>query len=105
MPKKKYPSKNFVTVHIASLLIRIDDTKTMCTHMKSASKSPEALCARSSLAGQRLLRGRSVRPTSAMSGTPCSIVCFLSVGFGGSVAFERALPQRQRFAAARVPWS
>jgi hypothetical protein len=40
-----------------------------------------------------------------MSGTPCSIVCFLSVGFGGAVAFERARPQRQRFAAARVPWS
>ena len=51
-PKKKYPSKNFVMVHIASLPSRIDETNAMCPHMKSARTSPDALWTRSSRAGQ-----------------------------------------------------
>src|SRR5262245_15446345 len=67
LPKKKYPSNILVMVHMKSLLTRIDETKTMWPHMKRPSARPLALCTRSIRAGQRLLRGRSARPTPAMT--------------------------------------
>src|SRR4030095_16116559 len=66
-PKKYWPSNAFVTIHIASLLIRMVDTKNMWPHMNRPSSSPVALCARSIRAGQWLLRGRSARPTPAIT--------------------------------------
>ena len=74
-PNTKYPSNVFVTVHIASLLIRIVDTKNMCPHMNSASSRPDALCSQSRRAGQRLFAPASASPTPAMT----SVVEFIRV--------------------------
>src|SRR4030095_297819 len=52
---------------MASLLMRMEDTKNMWPHMNRPSARPEALCARSMRAGQRLLRERSARPTPAIT--------------------------------------
>src|SRR4030095_5810204 len=86
---------------MASLLIRMVDTKAMWPHMNRPSSSPDALCTRSMRAGQWLLRARSTRPTPAITSLLLSLMVIPRHALAPPGPEHRS-PGREQYVAPRA---